>query len=111
MKTASNLRPASSPVALAGSLSDQQHLSDLIGVVYDAAIDPSLWENAIQRATYFVGGVGGGLFCKDVGAYHAASPHHFGFDPPLPAELFEGSTHPPSGTFSVSLNGRLRPPI
>ena len=54
MKTASNLRPASSPVALAGSLSDQQHLSDLIGVVYDAAIDPSLWENAIQRATYFV---------------------------------------------------------
>jgi len=75
---------------LAGSLSDQQHLSDLIGVVYDAAIDPSLWENAIQRATYFVGGVGGGLFCKDVGAYHAASPHHFGFDPPLPAELFRG---------------------
>jgi DNA-binding CsgD family transcriptional regulator len=75
---------------LAGSLSDQQHLSDLIGVVYDAAINPSLWENAIQKATYFVGGVGGGLFCKDVGAYHAASPHHFGFDPPLPAELFRG---------------------
>jgi DNA-binding CsgD family transcriptional regulator/PAS domain-containing protein len=90
MKTASNPRPASSPVALAGSLSDQQHLSDLIGVVYDAAINPSLWENAIQKATYFVGGVGGGLFCKDVGAYHAASPHHFGFDPPLPAELFRG---------------------
>src|SRR5437868_9264446 len=35
---------------------DQQQLSDLITVIYDAAIDPSLWLEAIISATAFVGG-------------------------------------------------------
>ena len=72
-----------------GQFQDQQRLSDLIGVVYDAAIDPSLWEDAIERVARFVGGAGGGLFCKDVGVTHAASRIMFGFETPLPAELFQ----------------------
>ena len=72
----------------ARSPDDQQRLSDLIGVIYDAAIDPSLWECAIERAAYFVGGTGAALICKDVGARHAAAPHEFGFQR-LPVALFE----------------------
>jgi DNA-binding CsgD family transcriptional regulator len=68
---------------------DQQQLSDLITVIYDAAIDPSLWLEAIVSATTFVGGSGGGLFCKDVGAQHASVPHSFGFQKPLPVSLVQ----------------------
>jgi DNA-binding CsgD family transcriptional regulator len=87
MNTASNLRPVS-VVASARSSDDRQQLSDLIGLIYDAAIDPSLWKCAIERAAYFVGGTGAGLICKDVGARHAAMPHNFGFQGP-PVALFE----------------------
>ena len=87
MTTASRLRPA--PVgASARSPDDQQRLSDLIGVIYDAAIDPSLWECAIERAAYFVGGTGAALINKDVGARNADSQHEFGFQR-LPVALFE----------------------
>jgi DNA-binding CsgD family transcriptional regulator len=87
MNTASHLRPVS-VVASARSSDDRQQLSDLIGLIYDAAIDPSLWECAIERAAYFVGGAGAALICKDVGARHAAMPHNFGFQGP-PVALFE----------------------
>lgn len=87
MNTASHLRPVS-VVASARSSDDRQQLSDLIGFIYDAAIDPSLWECAIERAAYFVGGTGAALICKDVGARHAAMPHNFGFQGP-PVALFE----------------------
>ena len=67
MNAASRPRPVAF-VAPARRPDDQQRLSDLIGVIYDAAIDPSLWECAIERAAYFVGGSGAELFSKDVGA-------------------------------------------
>jgi DNA-binding CsgD family transcriptional regulator len=67
---------------------DGQQLSDLISVIYDAAIDQSLWESVIERVACFVGGVGGGLFCKDVDAQYVMTPHRFGITWPLPVELF-----------------------
>jgi DNA-binding CsgD family transcriptional regulator len=67
---------------------DGQQLSDLISVIYDAAIDPSLWESVIERVACFVGGVGGGLFCKDIDAQYVVTPHRFGIAWPLPVELF-----------------------
>jgi DNA-binding CsgD family transcriptional regulator/PAS domain-containing protein len=72
-----------------GNFHDQQRLSDLISAVYDAAIDPSRWEDAIAGAARFVGGTGAGLFCKDVGASHAAIPHRVGFQMPIPVALFQ----------------------
>jgi len=69
-------------------LDDQQRLSDLIGAIYDAAIDQSLWLSAIEQAASFVGGTGAGLFCKDVGVHHATMAHRFGFQVPLPVEFF-----------------------
>ena len=78
-----------SELAPSGDLSDRQRLSDLISAVYDAAIESSLWESAIERVAGFVGGAGGGLFCKDVGAVHASIPHRVGFQMPLPVALFQ----------------------
>jgi DNA-binding CsgD family transcriptional regulator len=87
MDMALGLRPVS-VVASPRSRDDQQRLSDLIGVIYDAAIDPSFWQCAMERAAYFVGGTGAALICKDVGARHAVIPHDFGFQR-LPVALFE----------------------
>lgn len=86
---------------------DQLELSDLIGAVYDAALDPSRWEDALARAARFVGGAGGGLFCKDVGVQHAAIPHSFGFLRPLPVELF-GEIYPAA---EAHFRGDLEEPI
>ena len=88
MNTVSHLRSVSERFA-SGRVHDQQHLSDLIGIVYDAAIDPSLWESAIVRVADFVGGCGAALFCKDVGAHHVASLHSFGYRRPIPVALFQ----------------------
>src|SRR5882672_10260085 len=88
MKSISHLRSVSA-LSAPGDFHDQQQLSDLIGVVYDAAIDPSRWEDAIARAAQFVGGSGAGLFCKDVGVPHASIPHRVGFQTPLPVALFQ----------------------
>ena len=88
MNTVSHLRSVTERAA-AGTPHDQQHLSDLIGIVYDAAIDPSLWESAIVKVTDFVGGGGAALFCKDVGAQHVTSLHAFGYQRPVPIALFQ----------------------
>lgn len=78
-----------SALSASADFDDQQRLSDLISVVYDAAINPSLWQGAIERAACFVGGTGAGLFCKDVGVHHAMVPHSFGYQKPLPVALFQ----------------------
>jgi len=88
MNTVSRLRLRSDLAASAASRRDRQQLSDLISLVYDAAIDQSLWENAIESVAYFVGGVGAGLFWKDTDAQHVSAPHRFGIVWPLPAALF-----------------------
>jgi DNA-binding CsgD family transcriptional regulator/PAS domain-containing protein len=88
MNSISHLRSVSA-LSAPGDFHDQQRLSDLISAVYDAAIDPSCWEDAIARAAQFVGGCGAGLFCKDVGVLHATVPHGVGFQRPLPVALFQ----------------------
>jgi len=87
MNMMSDLRSASTAEPAGGSR--EQQLSDLIGVIYDAAIDSTVWDHAIERAAYFVGGAGSALFSKDVGADYAFAPHLFGFQRPLPASLFQ----------------------
>jgi DNA-binding CsgD family transcriptional regulator len=88
MNSVSHLRSVS-VLSAPNDFHDQQRLSDLISAVYDAAIDPSRWEDAIAGAAEFVGGTGAGLFCKDVGVPHASIPHGAGFQRPLPVGLFK----------------------
>jgi DNA-binding CsgD family transcriptional regulator len=51
-------RPSSMPA-------DAEHLSALIGEIYDAALDPSLWSGVLGRARGFVGGCAAWIFSKD----------------------------------------------
>ena len=52
----------------AGIAYDDQELSNLIGEIYDAALDQSLWLDVLGAAADFVGGCGAGLFSKDATA-------------------------------------------
>jgi hypothetical protein len=63
---------------------DAETLSQLIGDVYDAALDPSLWEGVLVKAREFVGGFAAALFSKNPtqmsgGVYYddgVISPHY-----------------------------------
>ncbi|HEU5017153.1 MAG TPA: helix-turn-helix transcriptional regulator [Pseudolabrys sp.] len=43
-------------------------ISLLIGGIYDAALDPSLWPGVLAQAAVFVGGVSAALYAKDAAA-------------------------------------------
>ena len=40
--------------------------SDLIGAIYDSALDPRLWRETLRAVTGFVGGWSGSIFAKDL---------------------------------------------
>jgi DNA-binding CsgD family transcriptional regulator len=46
-------------------MQSDKELSALIGAIYDAALDESLWVTVIQRVVNFVGGSAGAFFSKD----------------------------------------------
>lgn len=79
MKFEINRRPISEPSARIESRDDQT-LSDLIGDIYDATLDQTLWPNVLERAARFVGGVGAALFSKDAAAQFADLHHDVGID-------------------------------
>jgi DNA-binding CsgD family transcriptional regulator len=60
---------------------DSQKLSDLIGDIYDTALDHSLWPGVIERAADFVGGVGAALFSKDAMGQFGDVKYDVGIDP------------------------------
>jgi DNA-binding CsgD family transcriptional regulator/PAS domain-containing protein len=67
---------------------DGQELSDLIGSVYDAALDGTLWRPALARAAAFIGGPSAALFSK--GAAGAGEVYHIhGDDPHYTALYFQ----------------------
>jgi DNA-binding CsgD family transcriptional regulator len=49
-------------------MDESEQLSALIGGIYDAALDPSLWSDVLGRAGRFVGCASAGLGWKDVAA-------------------------------------------
>ena len=56
-------------------------LSELIGLVYDAALDPALWPRALEQTSLFVGGSSGALFWHDAAREQSAALHMFNEDP------------------------------
>lgn len=79
MKFEINRRPISEPSVRIESCDDQT-LSDLIGDIYDATLDQSLWPKVLERAAQFVGGVGAALFSKDTAAQLGDVYHDVGID-------------------------------
>jgi DNA-binding CsgD family transcriptional regulator len=49
---------------------DAEQVSSLIGDIYDAAIDPTLWNGVLRKARVFVGGSAAALFSKDAARKH-----------------------------------------
>jgi DNA-binding CsgD family transcriptional regulator len=79
MKFEIDRRPISEPSVRIESCDDQT-LSDLIGDIYDATLDQSLWPKVLERAAQFVGGVGAALFSKDAAAQLGDVYHDVGID-------------------------------
>jgi DNA-binding CsgD family transcriptional regulator len=54
-------------------------LSDLIGTLYDTALDRALWPDVLKKLAEFVGGSAASIYCKnsDAGTVY----HQFGIDP------------------------------
>lgn len=55
-------------------------MSTLIGHVYDAALDPSLWVEALQRAGDFMGGRAASLVLKDASRQTGTSFYDYGIE-------------------------------
>src|ERR1051326_1249712 len=56
-------------------------LLQLIGGIYDSALDPEMWNAILPRIGAFVGGSGGGLFAHHPSRRSASIYYQFGTDP------------------------------
>lgn len=79
MKPEIDRRPISEP-SVRVEACDDKILSDLIGDIYDAALDQSLWPKVLEQAAQFVGGVGAALSSKDAAAQLGDVYHDAGID-------------------------------
>jgi DNA-binding CsgD family transcriptional regulator/PAS domain-containing protein len=61
-------------------MSEDNELSCVVGSIYDAALDPALWTEALARIAEFVGGRAGALGSKDMVTKFVGVDHHVGRD-------------------------------
>src|SRR6266852_6117060 len=61
-------------------MSEDHELSCVVGSIYDAALDPALWTDALARIAEFVGGQAGALGSKDMVNKFVNVDHHVGLD-------------------------------
>lgn len=69
--------------------SEAASLSDLIGIIYDAALDPALWPRALELTCRFVGGSSAALFWHDAATEQSAVLHLFNEEPHYTKLYFE----------------------
>jgi hypothetical protein len=84
--------PVDSLVKLAGQSeqgSDSEKLSNLVGEIYDAALEQDLWGAVLEKCTRFLGGSAAALFSKDVTTNRGNSYYDFGIDPDYRQLYFE----------------------
>ncbi len=58
----------------------EEELSALISEIYDAALDPSLWQDVLEKSSLFVGGGGAAIYSKDSVSKTANITHGCGVD-------------------------------
>jgi DNA-binding CsgD family transcriptional regulator len=68
---------------------ESTELSKVIGQIYDAAIDPALWQEALQSACTFVGGASAALFWHDAATERSEVLYLFNEDPYYTKLYFE----------------------
>jgi DNA-binding CsgD family transcriptional regulator len=69
--------------------SESAELSAVIGDIYDAAIDPTLWQQALASVCAFVGGSSAALYWHDSAAERSEALHLFNEDPVYTRLYFE----------------------
>ena len=65
----------------AGSMSETELLSQIVGNIYDAALDPARWCGALKKVAGFVGGQSAGLGSIDSVSKDLNACYTFGCDP------------------------------
>jgi DNA-binding CsgD family transcriptional regulator len=60
---------------------ETERLSALIGDIYDAALDPTLWVGVLAKSAAFVGGPAASLYSRDVAKRTMAAAYQYGLDP------------------------------
>jgi DNA-binding CsgD family transcriptional regulator len=56
-------------------------ITTLIGDIYEAALDPSAWPNALRKVNEFVGAQASGIYSRDAVSKTGITHHYFGADP------------------------------
>src|SRR5262245_9786058 len=62
-------------------MDETERYSTLIGDIYDAALDPSLWLGALEKSASFVRCQAAGFFSRYAVSGSVHTFHHFGVDP------------------------------
>jgi DNA-binding CsgD family transcriptional regulator/PAS domain-containing protein len=62
-------------------MQDAERLSELIGDIYDTALDESLWPDVLEKIAQFAGGPNAALWSKDASSETGDFAHFRGFDP------------------------------
>lgn len=70
-------------------ISEAAELSAVIGDIYDAAIDPTLWNQALGSICTFVGGLSAALYWHDAATERSEALHLFNEDPVYTRLYFE----------------------
>ena len=110
-----NTAPVLKPIPFVASTgrSRDQQLSELIGVIYDTVIDPSLWQDAIRTGgTHFVGGSGSRrCFARTSAPIMLRASITSGLRRRCRPISIKRSPHRPRGTSLATWNSRSQPPI
>ena len=64
----------------AADMSEPESLSELIGDIYDAALDPALWPTVLEKIAEFTNGATAGLLLKDAVSKAGDAYYQFGVD-------------------------------
>jgi DNA-binding CsgD family transcriptional regulator/PAS domain-containing protein len=62
-------------------MSEPQKVSNLVGYIYDAALDPEMWVGVLAKIADFAGGRTGALAMKDSASAFIEAHYQFGIDP------------------------------
>jgi DNA-binding CsgD family transcriptional regulator/PAS domain-containing protein len=61
-------------------MDDRERLSSLIGEIYDAALEPALWNEVLEKVAQFVGGSAASLFVKNAASLTGGVVYEHGTD-------------------------------
>jgi DNA-binding CsgD family transcriptional regulator/PAS domain-containing protein len=68
---------------------ESERLSALIGDIYDAALDPTLWPTVLANCIGFIGGSAAAIFSKDAASKTGDVAYHVGIEPHYERLYFE----------------------